>query len=304
MATMKPLRLPSSSGPAPATVGSATGRPRAAMWLSWLVLVSSAGSSVAGLLIDGLYGEPASTASMLRGFDLVTLVVVAPLLAGALVWARRGSLRAWLLWMGVLAAVVYAYAYYLFGAGFNGAFLLHVAVFSAALFALVLGLSAGRVDSVAEAVGGRVPVRLIGGLLAFLAVGLGGMWIFHALSFAVTGRVPEGSALVETPAVVHLGIALDLAVLVPAYALAAGLLWRRTPWGYVLAGLMLVSGSVQQLAYLAAMPFQVAADVPGATGWDPWEPLIAAVFLGAAAALLAGIRRLPGADPAAREPSQ
>jgi len=38
------------------------------------------------------------------------------------------------------------------------------------------------------------------------------------------------------------------------------------------------------------MPFQVAADVPGATGWDPLGPLIAAAFLISAAALMIGRR--------------
>jgi hypothetical protein len=33
-------------------------------------------ASVPGLLVDGLYREPVSTSSMLRGYDLVTLVVV------------------------------------------------------------------------------------------------------------------------------------------------------------------------------------------------------------------------------------
>jgi hypothetical protein len=283
--------------------GSVRCQLRAATWLSWLVFVSVAGSSAVGLVVDGLYGEPTSTASMLRGYDLVTLVIVAPLLAASLVWVRRGSVRARLLWLGMLAAVLYTYAYYLFGTGLNDAFLVHVVVFSTALFALILELAEVDVKDVAAEVGRRVPVRSISGLLAFLAVGLGGMWTFHALSFTATGRLPEGSALVETPAVIHVGLALDLAVLVPAYALAAVLLWRHSPWGYVLAGIMLISGVVHQLGYLVAMPFQVAADVPGATGWDPLEPLIAAAFLSAAAALLTS-RRPPASEPATCKPCQ
>jgi hypothetical protein len=277
--------------PGQASPGNGTGRARAALLLSILVLVFAFAASVAGLIVDGLYGEPASVASMLRGYDLVTLVVAVPTLGAALLAVWRGSVRAQLVWVGMLAALVYTYAYYLFGAGFNDAFLLHVAVFSGSLFALVLALSTLEVADIGARFSPRTPARWISGLLAVLAVGLGAMWVFYSLRFAVTGDVPTGSALVETDAIVHLGYALDLSVLVPAYALAAVLLWRRAAWGYVLAALLLVSGTIHQLDYLVALPFQAAADVPGATAFDPMEPVIALAFLLAAAALLAGVRR-------------
>jgi hypothetical protein len=50
----------------------------------------------------------------------------------------------------MLAAAVYTYAYYLFEAALIDAFLLQVAVFSSAVFALILGLSAVEVDSIAR----------------------------------------------------------------------------------------------------------------------------------------------------------
>jgi hypothetical protein len=75
--------------------------------------------------------------------------------------------------------------------------------------------------------------------------------------------------------------------------LAAVLLWRRRPWGYVLAALALISGTVHQVGYLVALPFQAAADVPGAVGFDPLELPVAAAFLVGSAWLLAGLRRSP-----------
>src|SRR3712207_6998142 len=44
-------------------------------------------------------------------------------------------------------------------------------------------------------------------------------------------------------------------------------------------------------SYLLALQFQAAARIPGATAFDPQEPYIAATILGAAAVLLAGLRR-------------
>lgn len=64
-------------------------------------------------------------------------------------------------------------------------------------------------------------------VLTSLVAALGGMWIYIAVDIAVTGDVPTGSRLVETNLVVHLGMALDLTLLVPLYAVAAVLLWQR-----------------------------------------------------------------------------
>jgi len=90
---------------------------------------------------------------------------------------------------------------------------------------------------------------------------------------------------------IHLGYVLDLVVLVPSYAAAAVLLWRRAPWRYVLGTVLLASGVGSQLDYMTALAFQTAAGVPGATAVDPAEPLITAAMLAGAGALLGNLRR-------------
>ena len=83
----------------------------------------------------------------------------------------------------------------------------------------------------------------------------------------------------------------------PLYAAAAVLLWRRAPWGFVLAGLAVLPGILHQVTYLVAMPFQVAFDVPGAVSTDPGEPVIVLVYAAAAVLLLLGTRhRTRGVD--------
>jgi hypothetical protein len=263
---------------------------RVATWLTWLVAALALAAALCGLLVEGLYTGDVSTAEMFRGYDLVTAAVVVPSLALALHFARLGSVRAQLATSGLVAYLVYTYAYYLFGTGFNDLFLLHVAVFATALWALVLTLIAIDVTSVAERFSPRSPVRAIAGILGALAVGLGGMWIYFAVANAVTGNVPAGSQLVETDTIVHLGMALDLSLLVPLYAAAAMLLWRRAAWGYVLASVALVAGILHQVSYVVAMPFQFTADVPEAVSYDPIEPVIVLLYLVATALLVRGTR--------------
>jgi hypothetical protein len=147
------------------------------------------------------------------------------------------------------------------------------------------------VATLADRFGAKTKVRIVAGSLGVLAAALGGMWVFVALGNAASGDVPAGSRLVETSAVVHLGMALDLTLLVPLYAAAAVLLWRRAPWGYGLAGVALIAGVLHQLSYVVAMPFQVAADVPGAVAYDAGEPVIVLLYMAASVLLLRSARR-------------
>jgi hypothetical protein len=259
--------------------------------LTQLAAALALAASLAGLLIDGVYTGAASTAEMFRGYDLVTAVVV-PGLAVASHLARRGSIVAQLVTTSLLGYLVYTYAYYLFGTGFNDLFLLHVAVFGGGLVALVLCITSLDSAAVAHRFGARTRVHAIAGILGVLAVGLGGMWIYFAVDNAVTGDVPAGSQLVETDTIVRLGMALDLTLLVPLYAVTAVLLWRRASWGYALAAVALVAGILHQVSYLVAMPFQVAADIPGAVSYDPVEPVIVLLYLVATALLFLGARRI------------
>ena len=273
---------------------------RVARVLSGVVAGLMAVASAAGLWWAGLYRDPAPVVALLRGYDLVALLVAVPVLVGALVRACRGSARAELLAACALAYAVYHYAIYVFGTAFNALFLVHVALLGLAAVALVLALRSLDVRGLAARLHPRTPVRWVSGLLAFLAVALGGMWTYYALRFAATDAPPAESKLVLPMSAVHLGYALDLLLLVPGYATASVLLWRRAPWGYVLAIVLLGSGVGSQLDYMTALPFQVAAGVPGATALDPAEPFIATAMLAGAAALLAGLRPTAAlaADPA------
>ncbi|HEU4947188.1 MAG TPA: hypothetical protein VFT31_08550 [Kribbella sp.] len=262
---------------------------RIARTLSFVLLGSMVIASAAGLLVDGLYQDPEAVSSMLRGYDLVTLVIAAPVLAISLLPSLRESPRAQLLWTAMLAYGVYNYAIYLFGTAFNDVFLLHVTAFSSSVFAFGLVLANLDAAGIAARFAERTPVRWISVVLLLLGVGLGVLWLFYSVRFAVTGDAPQETRLVTPAANLHLAYVLDLALLVPGYLVAGVLLWRRQAWGYVLGAALLGFSVVYQLNYMTALAFQAAADVPGATAFDPQEPPIAAAALAATVVLLAGL---------------
>jgi hypothetical protein len=255
--------------------------------LTWAVAALALAASLAGLLFDGMYAGDAATVAMLRGFDLVTAVAVVPIMAVASRATRWGSTLGMLVRTSCVAYLVYTYAFYLFGTGFNDLFLVHVAVLAIGLCALILSVATIDAAEVADRMGaGRASVRSVAAILGALAVGLAAMWVYSAVDTIVTGDIPAGSALVETEATVHVGMALDLTLLVPLYTVAAVLLWRRAPWGFVLAAVALFAGILHQASYIVAMPFQVAADVSGAVSYDPAEPIIVLLYVVASTFLL------------------
>ena len=84
--------------------------------------------------------------------DLVTLLVAVPALILSGRKARSGSVRAHLVWLGVVAYAGYNYAFYLFGAALNALFLVYAAILAIAL----LGFGFGAVALIQ--VGDEVPI--------------------------------------------------------------------------------------------------------------------------------------------------
>lgn len=265
----------------------------AAQRAPWAAAALAGAAAALGLLVPDVYPDVAGTDAMLRGYDLLTFAVVVPGLVASLLAQQRsgGHVLAQLGEVSLLAYLVYTYAYYVLGTGFADLLLLHVAVLTTSLTALVLALGRLDVAGVAHAFGPRTRVRTAAVVLGTLSVALGAMWVYYSVHSARTGEVPPGSALVETDLVVHLGVVLDLTLLVPLYAAAAILLWRRSPWGYVLGVLTLASGLLHQISYVVALIAQDAAAVPGAVPFDPAEPVIVLLYTAALLALVTGLRQ-------------
>jgi hypothetical protein len=222
---------------------------------------------------------------MLRGLDAVTLVVVGPAVLLAVRADRRGTALAKVVVASLLAYLGYTYAYHLLGAGFTDLVLLHAPLVTVTLVALVLTLRAIPTADLTRRAA-RARVRIPVAVLALLAVSLGAMWVYACVAYTVDGTIPAGSALVESDTIVHLGIVLDLTLLVPLYAAAAVLLSRRRAWGFLLAALALMSGTLHQVSYVVALLFQYAAEVPGSVAVDPLEPMILLLYAMATVLLL------------------
>jgi hypothetical protein len=256
--------------------------------LTCVLAVAGTAASIGGLVVHGLYTDDTQWAiAALRGGDLVTLVFVVPGLLLAMSLARRGSVRAGLVWGGLLAYGVYNYAFYVFGAAFDDLFLAHVVAFSTSIFALVAWVSDVDAPATAARFGPRAPRRSVAVLMLAIAAIFATLWTTFATVQAVTGHLALGAATLPG---MHLVFALDLSLMVPSMAVGGIWLWRRTPWGYVSATALCVFGAVYQANLAAAVAFQFAAHVEGVKAVDPIGTVTLLALAWAAVAMLRRVR--------------
>jgi hypothetical protein len=181
----------------------------------------------------GIYRDSSTfTGAGARGTDAVSLMIGVPLLAISLSLHRRGSIRGMLLLAGALTWMLYAFGSMALGAvAYHDFFLLHVAIFGASLWALILLFTTVDTRSFGTCLEAGIPRR---GLAIFLIVSgavTAGIWLIEPLSSLVTGQLPDSLGVSTT----LFTTALDIAVIVPATWITAGLVLQGRPAGYLLA---------------------------------------------------------------------
>jgi hypothetical protein len=193
-----------------------------------------------------------------RGTALVILVVAVPLLVTSMILASRGSVRGLVSWIGTISFLLYNSLLFLFTTPFNGLFLLYCAMCSLAIWAAMTTLNPSRVEEFASHFGRGLPARGIAVYLWAIA-GLNALaWLARIVPELASGKRPEfviGTGLPTNPIFV-----LDLTFWIPLTAISALWLWRRRPWGYLLAGTVLVYGVVESVTIAVDQYMGHAAD--------------------------------------------
>lgn len=211
------------------------------------MVVASAGGAFAPAML--YHDNPLITATF-RGQDLVTLFVAVPLLVVGLVLELRGSRRGRLLWLGTLFYGMYGYLFYAVGAAFNAFFLLYVAIFGLASYALVLAAPSIELEPLAARVESGAARGTAITYLLVVALGLGVLWTVISLGYLFTGVVP--APIVASGHPTGVVFAIDLVFIVPPMLIGAIGLIRRRAIGWVLAAVMSVNGTIYTLSLAAA----------------------------------------------------
>ena len=207
------------------------------LWLTAPIAILLAIAAGGGLLINGLYRDVPGLVAQAKGQDLISVFVVLPMLIIMAILARRGSLRAHLIWLGVMAYLVYTYASYAFAIQYNPLFLVYIALLGCSLYALIGVLATLDMAGLKAHFIEKTPARAVSGLLAVLAFLFYFLWLSELIPALVAGKIPQSILDDRTPTnAIHV---LDMAWILPAFVITAVNLWRKHALGYSLAGVML-----------------------------------------------------------------
>lgn len=258
------------------------------LWVIWILAGVVVAATVYGLFGDIYRETPAREllGATLRGQDLLTLLSV-PVLLGATLIARRGSLRAHLVALGILLYLPYTYLMYVV-VPYNNAFLLYVATIGLGSYLLLTGLL--RIDVRAlEPTFADVPRRGIGWFLIVTGAVFASLWLAENLS-VLPGGVPERLFVYDIPSTVHV---LDLAFVLPMVVGSGVMLLRRHPAGPVLAAVMLV----KMITLGFALLFMNGGTAVAGNTINPGETAMWGTIVVVSGRLLADLFRRMGATP-------
>lgn len=212
--------------------------PRWALWLSFPLAACLIVACLGGLFFPSTYAEETRLhAAQCFGMDLGNLVVIVPALVIADVLALRSSIAARLVWMGTLVYLCYNYLNYAFAVHFNSMFLAYCGVLGLSSYALAGSFLTLPIPEIARLYSPRAPVKTTAAVLLLIGVITTFHWLSEIIPALFVGRAPQSvrdaGLLSEAVAV------LDLAFLSPACVIAAILLLRHKPLGFVLGPVVL-----------------------------------------------------------------
>jgi hypothetical protein len=224
---------------------------------------------------SGLYRyDPAWFAREGVVWDWINLLIGLPLLAGAIYLSVKDSLRGRLLLGGLLFYFFYVYLMATTGYAFNRLFLVYVVIFALSGVAFFLNLHSMDVPRLPERVSSRFPRRLFIAFTFVMGILLIFLWCGRILPIMAQDRLPPELAGLNT--LVSHGI--DLGLVVPLLFATGILLWRRSPWGYLLAGVSLSYGLMMCISLPAFIAVPLIQD--GKINLFEASPLIILCIIG------------------------
>ena len=250
------------------------------LWLSVAGLVLAVTGSAVALSIRSIYaGLTPIFLPQALAQDLANLAIVSPAWLVLVVMALRGSVRAYLLWLGVLTFTVYNYVIYTFSIPFGPLFLVWVAVLGLCLYSLIGGLAVLDHKSIQLAYTSRTATRVVAWFLMVTGLLFALLWLSEDVPAVLSGTTPQAvldMALPTNP--VHI---LDLAFFLPAAIATGALLLGGRPLAYTVAPAFLVFLILTGIPILLTPVVQAAGGE--AAAWGVTVPI------GTLTALLLGI---------------
>ena len=185
------------------------------------------------------------------------LIIGLPLLLISLYIYRKNLLKGKLLLAGTLGYFLYTYTSYSFLCMYNSFFLIYVMLMSLSFYAFTLTMMSFNLETISSCFSKKLPVKLIGGLLIFMDISVGMMWLGIILPALKQGIFPK---LLEQYFTLTIQV-LDLGFVVPTSILAGILLIKRKPFGYLLTSVMIIKEVTLLTAIVVMIIVQIHSGV-------------------------------------------
>ena len=211
------------------------GRARKAILFRLTIMLASLSivGAIAGVTRVEMY-QPFLPEEMIPGAvsqDLVSIAVAIGLLL-CFYAINRGSARAWIMWLGFVGYLFYAYAIYSFDQIYTQLYPVYIMIMGTAVYAAIVFFQSIHV-AMFDCVELRKSTTLHRVVAMFLLI-VAGMfsvsWIKLILPAIKTGIPPLGNSI----------IVLDLSFILPLLVITALWLFRGKDWGLFLGGFLLV----------------------------------------------------------------
>lgn len=250
---------------------------KTALWLSVLDALLVFLASASGIFLKSTYArETPSWAVQGIGQDIVNLVAALTLLIVAYL-VNRGSVKAFLVWSGVLLYLIYAYVIYAFDVHFNRLFLVYVAILGLSFYALVDSVIHLHLNQFRTSFSAMSRARVVSMFFLLLGIVFYLLWFSEEIPALLTGQIPPSVMTANLPTnPVHV---LDIALYLPAMIITALLLWRRKVLGYLLAAPLLVFSMLTASAILAIFLVTSLKGMPTNPGVEAFFAIILVVSL-------------------------
>ncbi|MDQ2904498.1 MAG: hypothetical protein M3Y81_13205 [Chloroflexota bacterium] len=150
---------------------------KTSQWLSVLVAFLVLFASSAGLFLKSIYArETMSWTVQAYGQDIANSVAAATLFM-AVFFVNKESVKALLVWMGVVIALIYPYIIYAFDIHFNSLFLVYVAIVGLSFYTLLGSMMRINLNSLQPSFAATTKSRPVGVFLLLVALLFSLLWL-------------------------------------------------------------------------------------------------------------------------------
>ncbi|MDF2839775.1 MAG: hypothetical protein K0Q99_546 [Clostridia bacterium] len=221
-------------------------------------------AALTGVLDKSLYEEIVAVGTISRALqvgsiaqDIVSIPLAITLALLSLKFLKKPGYKSFITILGLAWYFFYAYGLYVMQGQYTSIYILYLSIFSLSIYSMIWGIISFNLDEMVHYHLPKVVRISIGIFLCMIVFILGPAWIAR-MSIDVIGRIPG-----ETYAV----FILDLGIVFPALGLIAMMLFKKNPFGYVLAGIALLKSFTLCLSWAFAqwyspiygtIPFDIA----------------------------------------------